>query len=172
MARSVRELASSFPCRFGYSPQSSPHFPPFARMRNESTLIVRNYAQERRDPCEKFYASRLYRYLVRLRRFYRSGSADQSVADAAIVSHRHFRADQSMADAAIVSHCHFRADQSVADAAIVSHCSFRAHQSVADAAIVSHCSFRADQSMADAAGAIDLVVFGISSINNRRKQRE
>ena len=107
-------------------------------MRNESTLIVRNYAQERRDPCEKFYASRLYRYLVRLRRFYRSGSADQSVADAAIVSHRHFRADQSMADAAIVSHCHFRADQS----------------------------------MADAAGAIDLVVFGISSINNRRKQRE
>lgn len=90
-------------------------------MRNESTLIVRNYAQERRDPCEKFYASRLYRYLVRLRRFYRSGSADQSVADAAIVSHRHFRADQSMADAA---------------------------------------------------GAIDLVVFGISSINNRRKQRE
>ena len=83
MARSVRELASSFPCRFGYSPQSSPHFPPFARMRNESTLIVRNYAHERRDPREEIYASCSYRYLARLRRFRPYGRAHQPSSDAA-----------------------------------------------------------------------------------------
>ena len=162
MARSVRELASSFPCRFGYSPQSSPHFPPFARTRNESTLIVRNYAQERRDPREKFHASCLYRYLARFRCSYRSSCSHQPVADAAIVSHRSCSSHQPVADAA---NCHGRSHQPAADAANrrgrshqpatnAANRRGRSHQPAADAA---NRRGRSHQPAADAAGAFGVV---------------
>jgi len=82
-------------------------------MRYESTLVMRNYAQERGTPREEFCAFCFCCHPVCLCRFIRDGGSYHTDADAADGS---FRSNYADADAADGS---FRSNYADANAAVV-----------------------------------------------------
>ena len=82
-------------------------------MRNESTLIMRNYAQERRPSRERIHASCPYRYSAHFRRFSPYGRPHHTNADAADCFFCSHHADADATDG------FFRSHHSDADATIV-----------------------------------------------------